>query len=114
VPSVTGYVSAAEWLAEAKQAVEHAIECLGQIPGIIVDVRTEMADVPIGRGYRRRLTSAAVGQVTEHLENAEDAVIRLTAQLKAVDWTTIDENAVANFESWRAAAATAADRAGRI
>lgn len=113
MPSLTGYVSAAEWLAEAKQAVEHAVECLGQIPVIVVDVRDEMADVPSGRGYIGLQRRRGVAEAAERMESIEDGVIRTIAQLKGIDWTTIDADDVGNLESWGSAAAEAADRAGR-
>lgn len=113
MPSITGYVSAREWLDEANQSVEHAIECLAQITGIIIDVRTELADVPNGRGALAWNRRRATIEIHERLESVEDAVIRLTAALKTVDFAGINKHDVDCFESWRASAADAADRAGR-
>lgn len=102
MPSVTGYVAAAEWLAEAKRDIRNAIECLGQIRSIIDDVKTEMATAPVPRGATNR-------EDFNHLENAEDEIIRIVAALR-IDWTHLESCHIKDFESWRNAAVEAYDR----
>ena len=107
MPSVTGYVSAKEWLAEAREALEHAVECLGQIRSVIDDVRTDMAAAPVPRGYTGYRASIGEGQKFHDLEDAEDHITRLTVILRDLDLDAFNIYCIKDWESWRAEAVTA-------
>ncbi len=101
--------TAAEWLKEAKEAVQHAIECLGQISGIGVDVRDEIFNTPKSRC---RCSQFAVGERIQDLEDAEDEVARLVSYLDQTPWGDLQACNVESFETWRNSAVAEQDRRG--
>lgn len=110
MPSVNGYVSAREWLAETREALGHAIECLGQIRCIIDDLKTEMANAPVPRGYRGYRLALAEGEKVSHLEDAEDDIIKAVEAIKAIDILALESRHIKEWEQWWAEAAEAYDR----
>lgn len=109
-----GCPTAAEWLAQAKEHIQDAIDCLGQISSVVDTTRVDLMDTPSGRGFRGMNMNIRAGEKLEELENAEDEIARLICYLNQVDWAAVEGCKVDSWEKWGAAAQEAADRAGRI
>ena len=101
--------TAAAWLKEAKESVQHAIECLGQMAGIAEVAQVALAEMLVKRGMA--WWAFAAGERWQQLIDGKDEAVALIQKLKALDWEGLKHCEPENWETWKGEAAAALDRA---